>query len=264
MPDEQAEKWNKIERIAVAGHAAPRLRAQSEETIKRKVHLVDKDGNVVRYASVAEVQAGLLRRRDIEFDVTDNVKPKTKICTSCGRTFAPQSRTGRRCRSCLHPNCADCGKPLPFAGTQVKKKRDVRCFDCSMAFKKANAKYPTCEGCGVQLKNYTAKECRPCRVNRMRPPDVSCKACGAALSTKGRVKARAGTGTGYCLKCHRQNSSSVSLTPEQKQCRVCHKKLSKGALSPKQVAKRKGRLPTCRDCFNRIAQEEKQKKRSKG
>jgi hypothetical protein len=81
-----AEDWNKAERLAVAGAVAPRLRSQDDKTKSRRVALVDKDGKVTGYTTLAEVQKSLLKAREIELDVQDGVRPKEVVCRACGRT----------------------------------------------------------------------------------------------------------------------------------------------------------------------------------
>jgi len=80
-----AENWNKAQRLAVAAAVAPGLRSVSEKTASRRVAKVDKDGNIVGYTTLAEVQKALLEKQRIEFDVVEGVRPKEVVCQACGR-----------------------------------------------------------------------------------------------------------------------------------------------------------------------------------
>lgn len=78
------EKWCKAQRLQVAGALAPRLRGASERTASRRVSRVDKNGKVVGYITLAEVQKALLRAREIEFEVVDGARPLEVFCERCG------------------------------------------------------------------------------------------------------------------------------------------------------------------------------------
>lgn len=88
------ESMNKAQRLAVAGVVAPHLREQSDKAAKRRVARVDKDGNVVGYTTLAEVQRALLERQKIELEVIDGVRPKEIVCAQCGRADRV-ARTGK-------------------------------------------------------------------------------------------------------------------------------------------------------------------------
>lgn len=194
------EKWNRAQRLVVAGAVAPVLRSQARTASRRKVGLTDKDGNVVRYVSVADVQEALLRREEIELDVAE--PSRVSICSACGRRFLlpdlPNVRRRKKCSRCAYSRCADCGKQ-----STSKPKGVYRCIPCR---KKRTDARMACVGCGKKVQKVGAKECRPCLDKRTRPPDVLCQDCGKVLkSTSTRERARAGKASGYCKPCFVKN-----------------------------------------------------------
>lgn len=90
---------NKAERLALAGAVAPFLRDQSERAASRRVTRVDKDGNVVGYTTLAEVQQGLLRRHEIEIDVAPDERPREFFCQRCGLP-SPMPERGAQPKHC--------------------------------------------------------------------------------------------------------------------------------------------------------------------
>lgn len=74
----------KAERLAIAAAVAPSLRAAPEAVRTRRVAIVDKDGNVVGYRALADVQKEILKARAIELEVQDGERAKTKLCERCG------------------------------------------------------------------------------------------------------------------------------------------------------------------------------------
>jgi hypothetical protein len=122
---ESLEKWNKAERLAVASAVAPLLRSQGERALARRVARVDKDGKVVGYTTLAEVQKSLLRRREIELETVKGVRPKAVICENCGKDVPVKRKGGRlptmcetkggcfRQKQCARPKCRN--KPTKSA-----------------------------------------------------------------------------------------------------------------------------------------------------
>jgi hypothetical protein len=72
-----------IEKLRIAAYVAPRVRGDSP----RRIKIVDRDGNVVRETTSAELTESLCAKADIEFDVGDSVKPLKADCRICGRPF---------------------------------------------------------------------------------------------------------------------------------------------------------------------------------
>lgn len=95
-----APKMNKAERLAVAGAVAPTLRAQSERTRQRVVKVYDQaTGEVVRHATLADVQRGILETAKIELAVGEGARPTHVPCEFCGRMVAAGKRsTPKSCR----------------------------------------------------------------------------------------------------------------------------------------------------------------------
>lgn len=107
-----AEKMTKAERLSVAGAVAPTLRSQSERTRTRVVKVYDQaTGEVVRHATLADVQRGILETAKIELDVADGKKKTKDVCRSCGGLmFMPKRGKPRlRCDACKFPPCRGCG-----------------------------------------------------------------------------------------------------------------------------------------------------------
>src|SRR5690348_3965150 len=86
MSEQVPEKWNKAERLAVAGALAPNLRANSDRLSRRVVHTWNQQtGEVTRHLTGVEAVEGILRTAEIEFDVRDGARPKNVVCEFCGR-----------------------------------------------------------------------------------------------------------------------------------------------------------------------------------
>lgn len=80
------EPMNKAQRLMVAAAVAPSLRRVPEEVKRRRVGRL-RDGVVVGYTTLGEVQEALLRARQIELEVSDECRPKENLCRNCGKTF---------------------------------------------------------------------------------------------------------------------------------------------------------------------------------
>jgi hypothetical protein len=136
-----AEDWNKAERLAVAGAVAPRLRSQDDKTKSRRVALVDKDGKVTGYTTLAQVQKSLLKAREIELDVQDGVRPKEVLCKHCGKTVKVPPKGGKCgqpptvCIDGCRQTCSEsgCNKSVTrgAARSSARAGRAIRCLSCA-------------------------------------------------------------------------------------------------------------------------------------
>lgn len=241
----EGERWNKATRLAVAGIVAPHLRNQTGRVASRRVAKVDKDGNVVGYTTLAEVQEALLLMRQIELDVVDGVRPKEKMCRLCGRTFKVRSGgiVPKLCSACVTPSCVVCHAPLPRLGHTLKKRRPARCMDCRTAQKQSRL---PCVDCGGLLSKHASAPGYKSRKEGLPP---RCRACTIVLNAS-RVKRcadcdaklAANTKTGRCRDC-------LNLHPKERaRCAECGTELSAGASTPSGAAKRKRKPPRCGVC----------------
>ena len=134
----------KVEKLAIAAYAAPRLRDGST----RRIKTTDRDGMVVREIGDAELAAGMLARAGIELDVQKGVARTHKICP-CGRVWTPPRlggglRTPDACPQCRaqavcigwEGPCPDGAKPnrTSFSPGEMKKRGGGpwRCHRCNM------------------------------------------------------------------------------------------------------------------------------------
>lgn len=227
----------RLEGLAIAGYMAPRMRGADEAKRKRKVYRV-KDGKVVGEATLEEVQKGLLKARELEFDVADGVRPREVSCKDCGKP-AKVPATGpvpTRCKQCRIGYCAACGGRVAHRTSRVcapcarkasykgpalcprcgkaRKSKDGRgkrlCVACWKAGKKPRQ---TCAGCNVQLGRSAAlhgnKMCRACvGVSRRRP---GCSDCG------GRRSCKSTTRCDPCARAHRKRVEAVAGRRRSKQ-----------------------------------------------
>lgn len=162
--------WSKADRLRVAGAVAPQLRGQTRRTACRRVGIVNADGVVVGYTSLADVQKALLERHRIEIDVVDGVTPSEIICEGCGvpLPYKPRRKMCVRCRDGL---CVDCENKL---GSRCgRKKGRLRCRTCDLLHRSrlseatiAAAADHCCPGCGVKLSDLRASHCRTCENGR--------------------------------------------------------------------------------------------------
>lgn len=211
------DQWNKATKLEIAGLIAPVLRGQSESVAKRRVAKVDKDGNVVGYTTLAELQRELLAARKIELEVEDGVRPEKKLCEKCGIIFeVPKvGALPSFCRKCSDPACIDCGKIRVRAG-QRHEGSPLRCRDCH---KKT---YPTygpihCAICGSARKRKgrpTSKKfiCMSCKRVDVR---TKCCKCGGGMSRtydSPSSRARRPNGNPVCGKCRGWNASQNTVS----------------------------------------------------
>lgn len=119
------EKLNKAERLAIAAYVAPRARSKGEVKRSRPVGLLGKDGSVTGYMALADVAPGLARKKGIEIQTVDGVRPKEAVCAAnacifrvpdkggipkiCDRCFEREARLRKKRRS-MAPRRA----PMPF------------------------------------------------------------------------------------------------------------------------------------------------------
>lgn len=86
-----------VERMAVAGHAAPRLRRRA--LAPRLVSVTDKNGNVVRFSTDVEVGQRVLARHSIEFGLQDG-KAEVVACARCAKPTQKTRAIPVICPSC--------------------------------------------------------------------------------------------------------------------------------------------------------------------
>jgi hypothetical protein len=219
---EPAEAWNKAERLAVAGAVAPHLRSQAEQAAKRRVAKVDKDGNVVGYTTLAEVQKALLLTHKIEFDVVEGTRPIEIFCEKCGRPTKVPKKGGipKQCRKCACPQCVGCGSTMSYLHSTpsfVAKRKGAppKCTPCKK--KDAEAERPRCAGCSkvmghrqlwqhrVRFKRTDPLRCRKCvDADRRSQPGPPCGVCGKELRKAAKYSVRAKSGKPpMCGDCYR-------------------------------------------------------------
>lgn len=172
----------KAERLAVAAAVAPSLRAAPEEVRTRRVAIVDKDGNVVGYRALVDVQKEILKARAIELEVQPDTRPKTVVCVGCGKVVRtkPIGRLPERCQACVRGKCTKCGKVLAVGRTRPSSK----CRGCAGIAKR---KPSVCAVCGKAIarvrksKQSSVRRCLEC-VRRAKKPDNRCMDCGARIA----------------------------------------------------------------------------------
>jgi hypothetical protein len=91
----KAQKKTKLDALAVAGFAAPRLRVLPDSVRNRRIAKTDSDGNVIGYTTLGEVQKSLLRRMGIEFDVQPEARPTKVFCAVCGAPIVVKTKKGK-------------------------------------------------------------------------------------------------------------------------------------------------------------------------
>ncbi len=223
------EEMNKAERLAVAGYVAPRMRGDSERTASRRVARVDKDGKVVGYTTLAEVQKALLRARAIEIEVVDGTRPDEAICERCGLPAKVRARARVeggtiRCDKCTFLSCPDCKKPLP------------RCYSAPSMMAKGDGE----------------KVCRPCRAKRTKAALPVCSGCAKRLSRNSEWQYRKNNGPDMPLRCAACSRDARRLSCPT--CAVCSKQLHASARY--RARTKSGKPPMCSDCYTGDARAE--------
>jgi hypothetical protein len=247
------EHMCKAERLIVAGVVAPALRAAPESVRKRRVARVDKDGNVVGYTTLAEVQEKVLLTRSIELAVDDGTRPILVMCRRCGMEFRPR-KNGRVfvvCNSCSTPKCLGCGKVLTPSQNANRRKR---CWGCYTEWRRDGRKRQHCVDCGVEHGIPAAKSnrCQDCHFKRIRAERAMCCVCNRKLSpdinTPAKVKKRGGEAT-KCRTCHlRGRSKKERPQAPPCACSECAKPMGVHTMRPSVVARRAGAAPRCKSC----------------
>lgn len=172
---------NKAQRLEVAGHIAPSLREQALLARGRRVAVIDASGNVVAYVSLADVQAGVLKRAAIELDVANSVRPELIFCKDCGVPVLVKagrkraSKIPSKCLRCKLGSCVDCGALL---SSGAKYMNAVRCRVCAGTAPKPRTQ---CADCGKPTYQASVR-CKPCNTARITVPRPQCATCGKTLS----------------------------------------------------------------------------------
>lgn len=304
--DQPETRWNKAERLAVAGAVAPSIRSQE----LRRVARVDSEGNIVGYSTLAEVQASLLKRHEIEIEVTDGVRPKEWFCEKCGLPCKVRHRqTVPRCERCTFLKCADCGKAFPrcYSAPSMQRRghKEKVCRPCMS--KRVAAAKPRCAVCNVAInvhlrwqyrKRWGESEplrCGPCLRKHHKLPVPTCSVCFKELSVSSRRGKRAREGKPlFCPDCYRgevrsliakekiakdpvfaekvkkamtkghELQSKLKRKAQTPTCFLCvGGETSKGAMSSRSIAKRKGAPPKCLSCNAAFAREKLNEKRKR-
>lgn len=200
---DDGEKMNKAERLAVAGAVAPYVREAAERTSQRRVALYNQHSpgqETTRYASLLDVQKGVLERAKIEIEVQPDVKrPKRTICTKCGKLAKPAYKVGRvpkLCDACRGDSCQDCG-------VRLHVHRGGRCPDCAA---KAKTLCSTlCSTCGKSTVSPRGI-CSDChnKPKLKRQTCVYCKLCSTSVATNAQ-------GVPTCVKCTKNRRISHAL-----------------------------------------------------
>lgn len=193
-------------KLRIGGYMAPRVRQGNA----RKIHVVDKTGEVVGEITASEMAAKLAARAEIEFSL-DAASGK---CLMCTKTLA-EGNTSGKCFKCLrlHQRTEDvrlkCGKcDRVLSKTSRKNNKTGLCGNC-LRESKVKA-LPTCSDCGSPCSDI---RCRECTNNSRRRPR-NCPDCGRAMHSSSDAK--------RCLDCYR-----LSVHRKIRNCSICMKPLSK-------------------------------------
>lgn len=206
------EKWNKVERLAIAGIIAPILRNQDENTSNRRVTKIDKNGNVVGYTTLSEVQRALLLTKQLEIEVVENSKSKEILCVGCGRVVKNKKTNQKYCDKCVTRKCGQCGKTLKIYSESDK------CSDCHLNNRRI---IKICVDCGTQVTGKLANS--------------------SYISKKISPKPR-------CVMCQKEWRRKYAQE-KRVNCIDCGKQLCKSYMCPSSVKARNGNPPTCRKCM---------------
>lgn len=133
----------KVERLSVAAAVAPVLRGQAESVKKRRIYLTSPGGEVTGVTTNEELQASMLLRARIEFDVSEGVKETHRECALCGKPFAleghgSQIRTCDGCRTrqtkCAGDGCEMVPPRSAFRASVVAKRKGApwMCVACRL------------------------------------------------------------------------------------------------------------------------------------
>lgn len=217
---------NKAQRLAVAGLVAPVVRESAASNQARRVALVDADGNVTGYTTLAEVQRQILERAQIEFEVQPDKRPERSVCVKCGAVFRQKpGGLAKQCEGCRRGTCLDCHAQLPVQ-SNANKRRRKRCGACSIAHRKAarldKVKRWCCTDCGAPTSSSNTKRCRSCYEKST--GHRACSKCGAVLrgaSTRALGICRWCATDTHCRRGHERAKYGV-IYSGVRQCKACN------------------------------------------
>lgn len=213
------EELTEAQRLALAAAVAPSIRRGSEVTKARRVTLYDPEtGKVTGYSTLAEVQAALLREREIELAVIDGVRPKEVVCPNCGKTIRI-GPVGRLPITCI----GGC---------------DLRCSsdECRNKINPQTAR--------INARQGKPNVCRKCVCGVARPLPT-CSDCAGTLTRTADWQHRIRLGSTEPLRCASCARKARKLKPRPT-C-SCGKGLSRDALRSARV--KSGKQPMCSDCY---------------
>lgn len=131
-----------IETLIIAGHVAPSIRRFSKKNKRRRVGILDKDGNTTGYTTLDAVQKQLLLTKKIEISTFDDPekRPNEVLCKKCELPITVK-RTGRipeYCVICKTVKCSKCGNKFAKSSSSIAKQlkrktnkiNDLICLDC--------------------------------------------------------------------------------------------------------------------------------------
>jgi hypothetical protein len=121
VADEEDDRFNKAERLAIAGQVAPSLRSVKAKMARRRVGLLNKTGEVTGYTTLDKVPTVLLGRAGIEMATHDGVRPKESLCLVCGFFFdiPKRGKAPRVCKACVR------GEALAWDSSKSKRQRSL-------------------------------------------------------------------------------------------------------------------------------------------
>lgn len=176
----------KAERLAIAGAVAPLLRRDADRLARRLVKVYrQEDGEVVRETTLLEATRGILRTKEIEFDVVPDPE-RCVICRKLGTYSSIQNSKTRGTRV----YCKD------HNGRQHKKARGRElCFVCG---KPATAQ--SSRRARSRMQNAYCEAHLGTRASLKRPI-LPCVVCGKASTLRSSEAARRdGRGKAYCAR----------------------------------------------------------------
>ena len=164
----------KVERLSVAAAVAPVLRGQAEAVKKRRIYLTSPGGEVTGVTTNEELQASMLLRARIEFDVSEGVRETHRDCALCGKPFAIEGksnniRTCDGCRTrqtkCAGDGCEAVPPRLAATAREVAKRkgRPWMCAACRYKDPEYRAKVAEAARRKAQDPEYRAKHAEAAR-----------------------------------------------------------------------------------------------------
>lgn len=147
---------NKAERLAIAGQIAPILRSQGDKS-KRKVKIVDKDGNIIGESTIGELQKQILKRAEIEFDVHEDKNPIYILCDICNKPIMFKTVTNNKGHSPKkrHPECYKEHRRLYSMHRRKQRDKLGLCIECG---KKRENKTKYCSICLERYRKANKKK----------------------------------------------------------------------------------------------------------